>query len=304
MFVSNKVKSNVLFFKKNKFLTKNKKRKLSCTLVLDHLVDVLLHMSNVCYFEDTWLFTLVVDDWRSFTKFQRIMRSFKLTPFINLFQRLSANLRWTTAINIITTWRLKKIGFLMRKLVIWKQKREKRREMNMSRNTSTLVQTKEGVSEICWMNNWRVVLRSLMKGEKLPDDIINGVLVKIWLQHFPICPMMIHSFLHLFHIILLPSFQSLPYPPGSFHCFLCSSIWSISLWVIISPCGFTISSLALFADVLVTLMMCTWAMCTTLKTLGSLLYLFDLTLDLLQVNSQSPSSWPLVSFKSTFCESK
>ena len=35
---------------------------------------------------------------------------------------------------------------------------------------------------------------------------------------------------------------------------------------------------------------CTQAMCTTLKTLGSLLYLFDLTLDLLQVNSQSPSS--------------
>ena len=49
---------------------------------------------------------------------------------------------------------------------------------------------------------------------------------------------------------------------------------------------------------------CTQAMCATLKTLGSLLYLFDPTLDLLQVNSQSPSSQPLVSSKSTFCESK
>ena len=76
--------------------------------------------------------------------------------------------------------------------------------------------------------------------------------VKIRLWHFPICPMMIHSFLHLFHIILLPSFQSLPYPPGPFHCFPCSPIWSISPQVIISPCRFTISSLALFADVPVT----------------------------------------------------
>ena len=42
-------------------------------------------------------------------------------------------------------------------------------------NMSTLVQTKEGVSEICWMDNWRVVLRSLMKSEKLPNDIINDV---------------------------------------------------------------------------------------------------------------------------------
>ena len=63
---------------------------------------------------------------------------------------------------------------------------------------------------------------------------------------------MIHSFLHLSHVILLPSFRSLPYPPGPFHCFLCSSIRSISPRVIISPCGFTISSLALFADMPVT----------------------------------------------------
>ena len=83
------------------------------------------------------------------------------------------------------------------------------------------------------------------------DQSLQGC-VKIWLQHFSICPMMIHSFPHLSHIILLPSFQSLPYPPGPFHCFSCSSIWSISPWVIISPCGFTISSLALFADVPVT----------------------------------------------------
>ena len=76
--------------------------------------------------------------------------------------------------------------------------------------------------------------------------------VKIRLWHFPICPMMIHSFPHLSHVILLPSFQSLPYPPGPFHCFPCSPIWSISPWVIISPCRFTISSLALFADVPVT----------------------------------------------------
>ena len=76
--------------------------------------------------------------------------------------------------------------------------------------------------------------------------------VKIWLWHFPICPMMIHSSPHLSHVILLPSFRSLPYPPGPFHCFPCSSIWSISPRVIISPCRFTISSLALFADMPVT----------------------------------------------------
>ena len=77
-----------------------------------------------------------------------------------------------------------------------------------------------------------------------------GVKIRLW--HFPICPMMIHSFPHLFHVILLPSFWSLPYPPGPFHCFLCSSIRSISPQVIISPCRFTISSLALFVDVPVT----------------------------------------------------
>ena len=33
-------------------------------------------------------------------------------------------------------------------------------------NMSTLVQTKEGMSEICWMDNWRAVLRSLTKKQE------------------------------------------------------------------------------------------------------------------------------------------